>query len=58
MVHPLVAALEDAFQQVRGLNAPLGERLKFVADCVREKGPGFAVAVDKFVGRLQSARAG
>jgi len=58
MVHPLVAALEDAFQQVRGLNASLGERLKFVADCVREKGPGFAVAVDKFVGRLQSARAG
>ena len=58
MVHPLVAALEDAFQQVRGLNEPLSERLKFVADCVREKGPDFAVAVDKFVGRLQSARAG
>src|SRR5258708_19277041 len=58
MVNPLVAGVEGGFQQVRGLNAPLGERLKFVADCVREKGPGFAVAVDKFVGRLQSARAG
>lgn len=58
MVHPLVAALEDAFQQVRGHNTSLGERLKFIADCVRERGPDFAVAVDTFVERLQSARAG
>jgi peroxiredoxin len=58
MTHPLVAELENAFQQVRNRDLTLGERLKFVADCVREKGPGFAAAVDIFVGRLQMAQAG
>ncbi len=58
MTHPLVAALEDAFQQVRNRNLTLGERLKFVADCVRTKGPDFAAAVDVFVGRLEAAQAG
>jgi thiol-disulfide isomerase/thioredoxin len=58
MTHPLVAELENAFQQVRNRDLTLGERLKFVADCVREKGPGFAAAVDSFVGRLQMAQAG
>ncbi len=58
MTHPLVAELESAFQQVRGRDLPLGERLKFVADHVRKKGPGFAAAVDAFVGRLEAAQAG
>ncbi len=58
MVNPLVAALEQAFQDVRGRDLSLGERLKFVADCVRSKGPGFADAVDAFVGRLEAAQAG
>lgn len=58
MTHPLVAALEDAFQEVRNRDLSLGERLKYVADCVRTKGPGFAAAVDTFVGRLEAAQAG
>ena len=58
MTHPLVTALEDAFQQVRNRDLTLGERLTFVADCVRTKGPGFAAAVDAFVGRLEAAQAG
>jgi peroxiredoxin len=58
MTHPLVAALEDAFQEVRDRDLTLGERLKFIADCVRTKGPGFAKAVDTFVGRLEAAQAG
>jgi peroxiredoxin len=58
VTHPLVAALEDAFQEVRNRDLTLGERLKFIADCVREQGPGFAAAVDSFVGRLEAAQAG
>ena len=58
MTHPLVAALEDAFQEVRDRDLTLGERLKYVADCVRIKGPGFASAVDAFVNRLEAAQAG
>ncbi len=58
MIHPLVAALEAAFQQIRDRDLPLGERLKYVADCVREKGPDFAGAVDTFVARLEAAQAG
>jgi len=58
MTHPLVAALEDAFQEVRGRDLSLGKRLQYVADCVRERGPTFAVAVDKFVARLEAANAG
>jgi peroxiredoxin len=58
MTHPLVAALENAFQEVRNEDLSLGERLKYVADCVRKKGPGFAAAVDSFVGRLEVAQAG
>ena len=58
MTHPLADALEKAFQEVRDRDLSLGERLKVIADLVRERGPGFADAVDKFVDRLQSASAG
>lgn len=58
MTHPLVLALEEAFQQVRDRDLTLGERLKYIAECVRTKGPKFAVAVDQFVARLENARAG
>ncbi len=58
MTHPLVAMLEVAFQEVRDRELPLGARLKYIADCVREKGPDFAVAVDRFVARLEAAQAG
>lgn len=58
MTHLLVAALEDAFQEARSRDLTLGERLQYVADCVRAKGPEFAAAVDAFVARLEAAQAG
>jgi peroxiredoxin len=58
MTHPLVAALENVFQEVRGKDWPLGKRLQAIADEVRAKGPDFAVAVDTFVARLEAAEAG
>lgn len=58
MSHPLADALEQAFQEVRNRDLSLGERLKVIADLVRERGPGFSDAVDQFVGRLETARAG
>ena len=45
-------------QEVRDRDWSLGARLKYIADCVREKGPDFAVAVDTFVARLEAAQAG
>lgn len=58
MPHPLVVELETAFQEVRNRDLSLGERLKYIADCVRTNGPGFAAAVDAFVARLEAAQAG
>lgn len=58
MTHPLVAALEDVFQEVRAKDWPLSQRLKAVADEVRRKGPDFAEAVDTFVSRLEAVQAG
>ena len=58
MTHPLVAELEFAFREVRGRDLTLGERLRYIADCVRTKGPGFAAAVDAFVARLEASQAG
>jgi peroxiredoxin len=54
----LVAALEDAFLRIRDGNAPLGDKLKFIADEVRRLSPVFAEAVDKFVNRLEKVAAG
>jgi len=58
MAHPMVAVLDEAVRQVRGKGETLGERLRLIADLVREKGPEFAVQVDRFVGRLEETRAG
>jgi peroxiredoxin len=54
----LVAALKEATDRAIALNAPLCERLKIIADEVRNLSTVFAEAVDKFVGRLQEAEAG
>lgn len=54
----LLAALEDAFQHVRKDNAPLGDKLKFIAAEVRRLSPVFADGVDKFVNRLEEVAAG
>ncbi|WP_205479480.1 peroxiredoxin-like family protein [Sphingomonas arenae] len=58
MPHPLVLSLEEAFQEVRDKDWTLGERLNFIADTVRTKGPGFMAEVERFVARLEAARAG
>ena len=58
MSNPLVADLESAFQRIRDRELTLGERLKYIADCVRTNGPDFAAAVDAFVARLEAAQAG
>lgn len=56
--NPLVAALEVAFQRSRAMDAPLGVRLKVIADEVRALSIEFADAVDVFVSRLERAGAG
>ncbi len=58
MNQPIVIALEQAFQDVRDRDAPLGERLSYVAEKVRSLSPLFADAVDAFVGRLEKSGAG
>jgi peroxiredoxin len=58
MTHPLVAALEDVFQEVRAKDWPLSQRLKAIADEVSSKSPEFAEAVTTFVNRLESVQAG
>lgn len=58
MASPIVEALESAFQEVRDRDVPLGERLSFIADRVRELSTVFAEAVDGFVDRLERTNAG
>ncbi|HSG34821.1 MAG TPA: redoxin domain-containing protein, partial [Sphingomonadaceae bacterium] len=58
MTHPLVAALEDKFREVRDMDLPLGDRLRAIAEEVRLRSPPFADAVDVFVARLEKAHAG
>lgn len=57
-VSQLLAALEDAFRRVGKENAPLGDKLKHIADEVRRLSPVFAEAVDRFVNRLEQVAAG
>jgi peroxiredoxin len=54
----LAEALERAFQQARDMDAPLGDRLKFIADAVRSLNASFAEAVDRLIIRLQQSGAG
>ncbi len=58
MPHPLVEALEAAFQRARHMDVPLSVRLKVIADEVRALSTEFAEAVDTFVDRLERAGAG
>jgi peroxiredoxin len=50
--------LEDATERSRDMDAPLGERLKAVADEVRRISPEFADIVDRMVARLAASRVG
>jgi peroxiredoxin len=54
----LLAALDSAFLRVRDENSPLGAKLKVLAEEVRRLSPDFALAVDKFVARLEEVAAG
>jgi peroxiredoxin len=47
-----------AFEKARTSEAPLGERLRVVADVVASEFPEFTDIVEAFVGRLDRARAG
>ena len=58
MARSFADELEDAFQTQRRRDVALSDRLRAIADMVRERGPAFATAVDSFVGRLEVARAG
>jgi hypothetical protein len=50
--------LEDATDRSRDMDAPLGERLKAVADEVRRLSPEFADIVDRMVARLEAKGVG
>ena len=54
----LASELESAFEQARALDAPLADRLRLVAEAVRDISDDFANAVDRFVARLKEAGAG
>ncbi len=58
MPNALISALDVAVAAARGLNVPLGVRLRLVADRVRELSPVYADAVDLFVSRLEGVDAG
>lgn len=58
MNQPIVMALEQAFQDVRDSDIPLGERLTYVADKIRTLNPHFSGLVDNFVDRLEQSGAG
>jgi peroxiredoxin len=49
---PFAEVLEEATERSRVMDAPLGVRLKAVADEVRRAAPGFADVVDRIVARL------
>jgi peroxiredoxin len=50
--------LEEATDRSRDMDAPLGERLKAVADEVRRVSPEFAATVDRMVARLAANNVG
>jgi peroxiredoxin len=54
----LVAALNETTEKAKASGKPLAQRLKMIAEQVRELSPPFAEAVDQFVGRLATAEAG
>lgn len=58
MNQPIAIALEEAFQEVRAQDVPLGVRLSRIADKVRALSPVYGAAVDAFVDRLEQAGAG
>ena len=58
MSNPFADRLEEVYRAARGRKVTLGERLKTIADTVRDEAPAFSAEVEDFVGRLESAKAG
>jgi peroxiredoxin len=58
MSFPWPPAIVSAFEKARTSEAPLGERLRIVADVVASQFPEFTEIVEAFVGRLDRAKAG
>jgi peroxiredoxin len=56
--NPLVAELEKTTALAMASGKPLAERLRMIADQVRELSPEFTGAVEAFVGKLKRAEAG
>lgn len=58
MSQSLYATLEELFQDLRGSDLSLAERLATVAATVKELAPGYTDVVDNFVARLKAAGVG
>ena len=58
MTSPQIAALADAFERCRDLDAPLNERLDAYSIAARKVIPPYADAVDRLVARLSGNGAG
>jgi peroxiredoxin len=58
MSNPLIAALDAAVVAARAEQVPLGVRLRRIVERVGELAPVYAVAVDRFVARLENVEAG
>ena len=52
------AAVSRIFERVRGMDAPLNQRLEILAEAVRDGAPSFAPAVETLVGRLIASGCG
>src|ERR1700730_7413077 len=50
--------LEQAFQRIVGMDAPLDEQLRAFSDAARQRRPDFAEAVDRLVRRVRQNGAG
>ncbi|MBA3836154.1 MAG: AhpC/TSA family protein [Sphingomonas sp.] len=53
-----VDQVEAAYAHARAMDAPLADKLRYVADAVRAMDAGFADQVDRFVARLAAVSAG
>lgn len=58
MAFPWPAEIRTAYDRARTSEAPLGERLRIIAEVVSNRFPDFTETADAFVSRLERARAG
>src|SRR6516164_11314343 len=53
-----ITPLNEVFEQCRGMDASLTERLSIFADAVRAQAPAFSAAVEQLIKRLHESGAG